>query len=346
MSALGWSAARHRRRRPTSGCLMDGHRGAAWDCSRAMPRSTATIRRGRDDCCSSRRRLLPAAADLTVVKALLASSPARFDAALRRLLPTRRSLPAASSAAVALSASTPGLSRHTVRRAARSSPLFAALDERPALSSTASAMPAAHQMAAARSCCRSFCRSGSSRRGNASAGHVALAASQPSRSAAQYAWGGSGRRSALAFGQAFRARTWSADASQLAVAAAGGGRTVAPASDGRAGPCRLGPAPPVCRRLYLPLVVRAWSRREFGRGRARLMGWRASRPTSWLAPSVHENHLFAGHGAGVRAVGARSVDVMAAIGIALFANFKPCRSSTGSPVTRALLLLARPLSRC
>ena len=177
-------------------------------------------------------------------------SPARLDAALRRLLPaTGPSL--CFVAAVALSASSLGYLDILVAVPLIVA-LFAALDKRPALSSTALTIACLVKwqplillpfllpiwIEQAR---------------KISIAHVALAAGPSLAICAAIAWW-FWPEIWLAFGQAFAHGTWSADALNLAWLLQVAGRTVA-SSDGRAGPCRVGPAPPVCR--HLPAACRA-----------------------------------------------------------------------------------------
>ena len=200
------------------------------------------------------RRLLPAAADLTVVKALLAAaqlvSTLLFAAFCRRTGPSLCFV-----AAVALSASSLGYLDILVA-APLIVALFAALDKRPALSSTAFTIACLVKwqplillpfllpiwIEQAR---------------KVSIAHVALAAGPSLAICAAIAWW-FWPEIWLAFGQAFAHGTWSADALNLAwllQVVVGLSPQVTDAPDHAVLALRL-----LFAAIYLPLVVRALSR--------------------------------------------------------------------------------------
>jgi len=231
------------------------------------------------------RRLLPTAADLTVVKALLATaqlvSTLLFAAFCRRTGPSLCFV-----AAVALSASSLGYLDILVA-APLIVALFAALDKRPALSSTALTIACLVKwqplillpfllpiwIEQAR---------------KISIAHVALAAGPSLAICAAIAWW-FWPEIWLAFGQAFAHGTWSADALNLAwllQVVVGLSPQVTDAPDHAVLALRL-----LFAAIYLPLVVRALSRRGSAKD-ALTYGLAGFATYFMLAPSVHENHLF------------------------------------------------------
>lgn len=259
------------------------------------------------------RRLLPAASDLTVVKVLLATaqlvSTLLFAAFCRRKAPSLCFV-----AAVALSASSLGY-LDMLFTAPLVVALFAALDKRPALSSTALTiaclikwqplillpflMPVWFEQAR-----------------KVSIGRVALAAGPSLAICVAIAWW-FWPEIWLAFGQATRHGIWSANALNLPwllQVAVGLSPQVMEVPDRAIWALRL-----LFAAIYLPLVVRALSRRGSAEDvlAHALAGFAAY---FMLAPSVHENHLFT---AMVLAfvLWARDPSMSwPVIGIALFAN--------------------------
>jgi hypothetical protein len=259
------------------------------------------------------RRLLPGAADLTVVKALLATAQLASTLLFAALCP-RTGPSLFFVAAVALSASTLGY-LDILFAGPLVVALFAALDKRPALSSTALAiaclvkwqplillpflLPVWIEQAR-----------------RISAGRVAMAAGPPLAICSAIAWW-FWPEIWRAFGEAFAHGTWSADALNLPwllQVAVGLSPQVTEAPDQAIFALRL-----LFAAVYLPLVVRASGRR--GSVEAALAhGLAGFAAYFMLAPSVHENHLFT---AMVLAfvLWARDPSMSwLAIGIALFAN--------------------------
>ena len=259
------------------------------------------------------RRLLPAASDLTVVKALLATaelvSTLLFAAFSRRTVPSLCFV-----AAVALSASSLGY-LDIVVSAPLVVALFAALDKRPALSSTAFTIACLVKwqplvllpfllpiwIEQAR---------------KVSIGHVAVAASPSLAICGAIAWW-FWPEIWLAFGQAFAHGTWSADALNLPwllQVAVGLSPQVMDAPDHAILALRL-----LFAAIYLPLVVRALSRH--GSAKDALTCALAGFATYFmLAPSVHENHLFTAMVVAFVLWAREPSMSWPAIGIALFAN--------------------------
>ena len=259
------------------------------------------------------RRLLPAADDLTVVKALLATaqlvSTLLFAALCRRTGPCLCFV-----AAVALSASALGY-LDILFAAPLIVALFAALDDRPALSSTAFAIACLIKwqplillpfllpvwIAQAR---------------RTSVSHLAVAASPALAICGATAWW-FWPEIWLAFGQAFSHGSWSAAALNLPwllQMLPGLTPQVMDAPDHAIFALRL-----VFAVVYLPLVARAWTGRKSAET-ALTCGLAGFAAYFVLAPSVHENHLFT---AMVLAfvLWARDPSMSwAAIAIALFAN--------------------------
>jgi hypothetical protein len=259
------------------------------------------------------RRLLPAAADLTVVKALLAA--AQLVSTLLFAVFCRRTGPSLCFvAAVALSASTLGY-LDMLFAAPLVVALFAALDKRPALSATAFTIACVVKwqplillpfllplwIEQAR---------------KVSIGHVVLAAGPSLAICAAIAWW-FWPEIWLAFGEAFAHGTWSAYALNLPwllQVAVGLSPQVTDAPDHAILALRL-----LFAAIYLPLVVRALSRRGSAED-ALTYGLAGFATYFMLAPSVHENHLFT---ATVLAFVLWARDrsmAWPAIGIALFAN--------------------------
>lgn len=259
------------------------------------------------------RRLLPAASDLTVVKALLATaqlvSTLLFAAFCRRTAPSLCFV-----AAVALSASSLGY-LDMLFTAPLVVALFAALDRRPALSSTALTiaclvkwqplillpflLPVWFEQAR-----------------KVSIGRVTLAAGPSLAICAAIAWW-FWPEIWLAFGQATRHGIWSANALNLPwllQVAVGLSPQVMEVPDHAIWALRL-----LFAAVYLSLVARALSRRGSAENvlAYALAGFAAY---VMLAPSVHENHLFTAMVLAF-ALWARNPSMSwPAIGIALFAN--------------------------
>jgi hypothetical protein len=259
------------------------------------------------------RRLLPAASDLTVVKALLATvqlvSTLLFAAFCRRTGPSLCFV-----VAVGLSASSLGY-LDILFTPPLVVALFAALDKRPALSATAFTLACLVKwqplillpfllpvwIEQAR---------------KVSIGHVALAAGPSLAICAAIAWW-FWPALWLAFGEASAHGTWSSDALNLPwllQVVVGLSPQVMDAPDLAVWALRL-----LFAAIYLPLAARALSRRGSAEDALTyaLAGFAAY---FMLAPSVHENHLFT---AMVLAfvLWARNPSMSwPAIGIALFAN--------------------------
>ena len=259
------------------------------------------------------RRLLPAASDLTVVKALLATaqliSTLLFAAFCRRTGPSLCFV-----AAVALSASSLGY-LDILFTAPLVVALFAALDKRPALSATAFTLTCLVKwqplillpfllplwIEQAR---------------KVSIGHIALAAGPSLAICAAIALG-FWPAIWLAFGQAFAHGIWSADALNLPwllQVAVGLSPQVMEVPDRAILALRL-----LFAAIYLPLVVRALSRR--GSAEDTLTHALAGFATYFmLAPSVHENHLFTAMVLAFVLWARDPSKAWPALGIALFAN--------------------------
>lgn len=259
------------------------------------------------------RRLLPAVADLTVVKALLATvqlvSTLLFAAFCRRTGPSLCFV-----VAVALSASSLGY-LDILFTPPLVVALFAALDKRPALSATAFTLACLVKwqplillpfllpvwIEQAR---------------KVSIGHVVLAAGPSLAICAAIAWW-FWPAIWLAFGEASAHGTWSSDALNLpwlVQVVVGLSPQVMDAPDLGIWSLRL-----LFAAIYLPLAARALSRRGSAEDALTyaLAGFAAY---FMLAPSVHENHLFTAMVLAL-VLWARNPSMSwPAIGIALFAN--------------------------
>lgn len=259
------------------------------------------------------RRLLPDASALTVVKALLAT--AQLVSALLFAAFCRRTGPCLwFVAAVALSASALGY-LDILFAAPLLIALFAALDERPALSSTALAiaclikwqplillpflLPLWIEQARRPSVSR-----------------LAVAASPALAICAAIAWW-FWPEIWMAFSQAFSHGSWSADALNvpwLLQILFGVAPEVMDVPDHAIFALRL-----LFTAVYLPLVVLAWFRRRSAEA-ALTFGLAGLAAYFMLAPSVHENHLFAAMVLAFVLWARKPSMSWAAIGIALFAN--------------------------